>query len=72
MNYYIQAIDNEGNGLIGTQNQAIVRDAKSWRKVQNRLNSFNPDKRTKQVKVYTYTNLYNESTHKLVRTILWD
>lgn len=71
MNYYIQAYTGKDQGLIGTQNQALVKDAKTQVKVNNRLKWFNPDPDTKQVKVFSYTNLYNESTYKLIRTIDW-
>jgi hypothetical protein len=69
MDYFIVAVDSKGREFLGTQNAKIVKDAKSMVKVNNALKCFNPTKETKQIKVYSYTNLYNEKTFKLVRTI---
>ena len=69
MNYYIVATDKNGREFLGTQNATIVRGAKSMVKVNNAFKCFNPTKETKQIKVYSYTNLYDEKTFKLVRTI---
>mgnify|MGYP003617503219 CR=1 FL=1 len=69
MNYFIVAVDNNGREFLGTQNATIVRDAKSMVKVNNALKYFKPTKETKQIKVYSYINLYDEKTFKLVRTI---
>ena len=69
MNYFIVAVDNNGREFLGTQNATIVRDAKSMVKVNNALKYFNPTKETKQIKVYSYINFYDERTFKLVRTI---
>jgi hypothetical protein len=69
MNYFIVAIDSNEREFLGTQNATIVRDAKNMVKVNNALKCFNPTKETKQIKVYSYTNLYDEKTFKLVRTI---
>ncbi len=69
MNYYIVAVDKDNKELLGTQNQTLVYEAKNMVKVNNALKSFNPDKRADKVRVYSYTNLYDDKTHKLVRTI---
>ena len=69
MNYFIVAVDNNGREFLGSQNATIVRDAKSMVKVNNALKYFNPTKETKQIKVYSYINFYDEKTFKLVRTI---
>ena len=69
MNYYIVAVDNNGKEFLGSQNATIVREAKSMVKVNNALKSFNPTKETKQVKVYSYTNFYDNSTFRLIKTI---
>lgn len=65
MNYLIQAYENN-NGLLGTDNQTLVKDCKSFVKVKNALKYFNPSKYTTEIRVYSYTNLYNESTFKLI------
>ena len=69
MNYYIVAVDNNGKEFLGSQNATIVREVKSMVKVNNALKSFNPTKETKQVKVYSYTNFYDNSTFRLIKTI---
>ena len=69
MNYFIVEVDNNGREFLGSQNATIVRDAKSMVKVNNALKYFNPTKETKQIKVYSYINFYDEKTFKLVRTI---
>lgn len=68
MNYYIAAVI-DGRQHIGTDGQALVKDAKSFRKVENRLKWFNPYKPYDEIRVYSYSNLYDESTHRLVKTI---
>lgn len=68
MDYYITAVNNN-SGLLGSANQTIVRDAKTFRKVQNALNSFNPDRQHDKIEVYTFTSFYDEKTFKLIKTI---
>jgi hypothetical protein len=68
MNYLIQAYQNDKQ-LLGTSNASLVYDAKTMVKVDNALKRFNPDKVTTVVKVFSYTNLYNESSYKLVKTV---
>ena len=68
MNYLIQAYQNDKQ-LLGTSNASLVHNAKSIVKVNNTLKRFNPDKVTTCIKVFSYTNLYNESSYKLVKTV---
>lgn len=68
MNYFIQAFASN-EGLLGTQNQAILRDCKTTVKLNNRLKWFNPESRYTEIKVFSFTNVYNENTYKLIRTI---
>lgn len=70
MNYLIQT-HTDGRATLGTQNQAIVRDAKSMIKVNNRLKSFNPHGNYDEIKIYAYNEAdrYKDEAYKLVRTI---
>jgi len=68
MDYLIEAYCN-GSAILGSDSAAIVRNAKSMTKVKNRLKWFNPPARTNEIKVFSFTNLYDEKTHKHVLTI---
>jgi hypothetical protein len=68
MDYFIRAYRGEQE-ILGSLDSAIVRDAKTFRKVQNRLDWFKPSKGATQIKVFTFTNFYREETFKLVKTI---
>jgi hypothetical protein len=68
MNYIIQAYQNNRQ-LLGTSNASLVKDVKSMVKIDNALKRFNPDKEADCIKVFSYTNLYNESTYRLVKTV---
>ena len=68
MDYLIEA-HKDGRPLLGSDNATIVRDAKSMVKVKNRLKWFNPGKQYDEIKVFSFTHLYDEKTHKLVLTI---
>ena len=69
MDYIITAIDKDNKELLGTQNNTLVHNAKNNVKVNNALKSFNPSKLAVKVTVSSYTNLYDDKTIKLVRTI---
>lgn len=68
MNYLIQAYKND-KPLLGTSNASLVSNAKSMVKVNNALKRFNPDKDATCIKVFSYINLYNESSYKLIKTV---
>ncbi len=68
MEYIIIAYKNNSE-LLGSNNTTIVRSAKSMVKVNNALKSFNPSKNTDEIRIYSYTNIYNDETYKLVKTI---
>jgi hypothetical protein len=68
MNYLIQAYNGKQE-LLGTQNATLVHDCKSYVKVKNALNRFKPESRATQIKVFSYSNLYDEKTYKLIQTI---
>lgn len=68
MNYIIQAYKND-KPLLGTSNASLVSNAKTMVKVNNALKRFNPDKVATSVKVFSYVNLYSESSYKLVKTV---
>lgn len=65
MNYIIQAYENN-KGLLGTENQTLVTNCKSLVKVKNALKYFNPSKFADEIRVHSYTNLYDEKTFKLI------
>jgi len=69
MNYIIETYDNENRQLLGSENSAIVRDAKTMVKVNNRLKWFNPCNRAIKIKISSFTNIYDEKTYKEVKTI---
>ena len=68
MNYIIIA-HKKNKELLGTQNSTLVHNCKSMVKVNNALKAFNPSKDTDEIKVYSYSNLYDEKTYKLIKTI---
>lgn len=68
MDYLIEARKN-GIAILGGNGAAIVRDAKSMKKVSNRLDWFNPDKDHDEILIFSFTRLYDEKTHKLIKTI---
>ena len=68
-NYLIQAYDPEDKGLLGTANQSLIIGARSMVRVNNRLKSFKPDRPYSSIRVSTYTNLYDENTHRVVKVI---
>ena len=68
MEYIIIAL-KEKKELLGTQNSTLVHNCKSMVKVNNALKAFNPSKDTDEIKVYSYSNLYDEKTYKLIKTI---
>ena len=68
MDYLIEAHKN-GRPILGSEGAAIVRDAKSMVKVNNRLKWFNPIKEHDEIKIFSFTSLYDEKTHKLIKTI---
>lgn len=55
--------------LLGSNNATIVRGAKNMVKVNNALKSFNPSKNTDEIRIYSYTNIYNDETYNLIKTI---
>ena len=66
MNYIIIA-HKENKELLGTQNSTLVNDCKSLVKVKNALKRFNPQKDTDKIKIFSYSNLYDEKTYKLYK-----
>jgi len=66
---YIIIAHKENKELLGTQNSTLVHNCKSMVKVNNALSRFNPAKETDEIKIYSYTNLYDEKSYKLVKTI---
>ena len=66
---YIIIAHKENKELLGTQNSTLVHNCKSMVKVNNALKAFNPSKYTDEIKVYSYSNLYNEKSYKLIKTI---
>lgn len=68
MDYLIQAYENS-RPICGTDAAALVYDAKTFRKVQNRLNYFSAPKYATEIKIFSYVNLYNEATYKLIKTV---
>lgn len=68
MDYFIEAY-KEGRPILGSDGAAIVREAKSMIKVNNRLKCFKPMKEHDEIKIFSFTNLYDEKTHKLIKTI---
>lgn len=68
MNYIIIA-HKENRELLGTQNSTLVYNCKSMVKVTNALKAFNPSKDTDEIKIYSYCNLYDEKSYKLIKTI---
>ena len=66
---YIIIAHKENKELLGTQNSTLVHNCKSMVKVNNALSRFNPEKETDEIKIYSYTNLYDEKSYKLVKTI---
>jgi hypothetical protein len=69
MNYIIIAL-KDNKELLGTDNATLVHNCKSMVKVNNALKSFNPSKQADKIKVYSYSNLYDEKTYKLYKEIL--
>ena len=68
MEYFIQNY-KENKELLGTENTTFVHDAKNMVKVNNGLLRHKPSMQTDEIRIYSYTNLYNEKTHKLIKTI---
>ena len=66
---YIIIAHKENKELLRTQNSTLVHNCKSMVKVNNALKAFNPSKDTDEIKVYSYSNLYDEKSYKLVKTI---
>lgn len=69
MNYIFETYDADGSQLIGSENSAIVRDAKTMVKVNNRLKWFSPCKRAVKIKISSFSNIYDEKTYREVRII---
>jgi len=65
--YIVSIIDNKQQ--LGTENQRIIRNAKNMTKVNNALKYFKPFRKPEKIEVYSFTNFYNESTFKLIKTI---
>lgn len=68
MDYLIEC-HKDGRALLGSDSAAVVRDAKNMIKVRNRIRLLNPIKKYDSIVVYSFTNLYDEKTHKHVLTI---
>jgi hypothetical protein len=68
MDYLIQAYQGD-NELLGSENASLVHNAKTMVKVNNALLSFRPQKTTTQIKVFSYTNLYNDKTYRHIKTV---
>lgn len=68
MNYIIIA-HKDGKELLGSDNSTLVHNCKSLVKVKNALSRFNPSKETDEIKIYSYTNLYDDKTYKLYKAI---
>ena len=53
----------------GSEYSIIVRDLKTLRGVKNRLKNYRIPPNVVQLNVYSYTNIYDEKTFKLLETI---
>lgn len=71
MEIYITTIDKNGKQMLGSNNQTLVHDCKSFVKINNRLKWFTQyDKdQAKAIEIYSYTNFYDDKTFKLLKTI---
>ena len=67
MQFYAFIPRADGSAPCGTQNQIIIRDLKTVRGAIKRLNNFSTWK-GKPFKLFTFSNLYDDNTHKLVYT----
>ena len=69
MNYYLCAKKN-GTVRCGTSDQLLINDLKTVRGIGNRYSVWinNHKEAGKQVELYTYTNVYDDSTFHLVKT----
>ena len=68
MDYLITAY-RENKNLLGSDSSRIVRDAKTMVKVNNALKWFKPFQKHDEIRIYSYTNFYDDKTFKLIRTI---
>ena len=69
MNYLIvSVIDNKEQ--LGSDSQSIVKDAKNTVKLNNALKYFNPLRKPDEIRVYSFTNIYDEKTYRLIKTII--
>lgn len=68
MDYFIEAYKNN-RSLLGSANATLVYQAKNLVKVNNCLKWFKPDREYDEIRIFSFTNLYDEKTHKLVRVI---
>lgn len=66
---YIIIAHKENKELLGSQNSTLVHNCKSMVKVNNALKAFKPSKDTDEIKIYSYSNLYDEKTYKLYKVI---
>lgn len=68
MDYIITALKDNCE-LLGSANASIIREAKTMRKVNNALKWFNPDRDFDEIRISSFTNIYNEDSYRVVRTI---
>ena len=66
---YIIIAHKENKELLGTQNSTLVHNCKSMVKVNNALKAFKPSKDTDEIKIYSYSNLYDEKSYKLYKSV---
>lgn len=70
MNCYVKFIDAKGNGRLGSEWQRLITDLKTVGGVKNRvLKGVKPHGATK-AEIYSYTNVYDEKTYRLVDTVV--
>lgn len=68
MNYYLCA-KSDGNFPVGSSNQILINDLKTVRGIGNRYNLWikHHKEAGKKVELYTYTNVYDDTTFRLIK-----
>ncbi len=68
MDYLIVSVI-DGKEQLGTDSNTIVRNAKSMVKVNNALKYFNPLRKPHEIRIYSFSHIYQPESYKLVKTI---